>query len=130
MAADGARRLGKAGLRAALLGSLALVGACSELDETPLEPRQPAAYPDSPVSSPPLRSTPPQPVALPPKDACGAEALAHLVGKNKSEIPVPVNPSQRRVACNTCPVTEELRPWRLNIFYDAKTGVITEVRCG
>jgi hypothetical protein len=27
-------------------------------------------------------------------------------------------------------VTEDFRPWRLNIFYDQKTGTITEVRCG
>ena len=120
-------------MRAALLAGLALVAACSELDQPAYEPRRPPMLPDTPMSSPVRQTpaTPPEPTAPQlPRDACGAAALAHLVGKNKSEIPVPVNPGQRRVACNTCPVTEEFSPWRLNIFYDATTGVITEVRCG
>ena len=118
-------------MRAALLAAVALA-ACSELDQQALEPRQPPTLPDTPVSSPVLRTPEPapEPIQDAPKDACGAAALAHLVGKNKSEIPVPVNPAQRRVACTTCPITEDFSPWRLNIFYDAKTGVITEVRCG
>jgi hypothetical protein len=41
-----------------------------------------------------------------------------------------VNPAQRRVACTTCPVTDDLDPGRLNIFYDERTQLITEVRCG
>jgi hypothetical protein len=125
--------MGAAGLSRAALGLAALLSACGELNQPVAhQPRQASSRPDTPVSAP-VMQTPaaaPQPVERPPADACGAKALAHLVGKNRSEIPIPVNPAQRRVACNTCPITEDYSPWRLNIFYDAKTGVITEVRCG
>jgi hypothetical protein len=63
-------------------------------------------------------------------DECGARELQHLVGKPRSEIPVPVNPALQRVACTTCPVTMDFHPRRLNFFYDADTGRIKEVRCG
>ncbi len=36
--------------------------------------------------------------------------LQGLIGKQRSEIPIPVDPSRRRVACTTCPVTPELSP--------------------
>ena len=121
-------------MRAAVLaGVFGLLGGCGELDQpVTYPPRRAPALPDTPVSSPVQQTPAPAttPVDRAPADACGAAAHAHLVGKNRSEIPVPVNPSQRRVACNTCPITEDFSPWRLNIFYDAKTGVITEVRCG
>ncbi len=120
-------------MRGAGLMLLALLGACGELDRpVSYSPRQAPSLPDTPVSSAAMQTPAPapQPVDAAPRDACGAEALAHLVGKKRSEIPVPVNPGQRRVACTTCPITEDYSPWRLNIFYDAATGLITEVRCG
>ena len=63
-------------------------------------------------------------------DACGMAAHAYLVGKNRTEIPVPVDPSSRRVHCSTCPVTQDFNPRRLNIVYDEASGRITAVRCG
>ena len=118
-------------MRAWPLAGLLALGACGELDQPNYPPRR-APAPDTPVASPPMRTPAPapQPIDRAPADACGAAALAHLVGKNRSEIPIPVNPAQRRVACNTCPISADFSPWRLNIFYDQKTGVITEVRCG
>ncbi|HYD43985.1 MAG TPA: I78 family peptidase inhibitor [Phenylobacterium sp.] len=65
-----------------------------------------------------------------PPDRCGAAGLQSLIGKPRTEIPVPVNPRLRRVACTTCPVTMDFNPERLNIFFDAETGVVKEVRCG
>ena len=119
-------------MRALCLAGLLAVGACGELDQPNYPPRRAPALPDTPVASPPMRTPAPAPqaVARQPRDACGADALQHLVGKSRSEIPVPVNPAQRRVACTTCPITDDYSPWRLNIFYDAGTGRITEVRCG
>ena len=111
-----------------------LAAGCGELDRPAYSPRAAPRLPapDTPVASPVMQTPAPEPssAAAASSDACGAAALSHLVGKNKREIPVPVDPSRRRVACSTCPVTEDLRPWRLNIFYDQKTGVITDVRCG
>lgn len=84
------------------------------------------------VDHKPLAPPPPPPVRPPQGKApqCDARDLAYLVGKNKSEIPVPVNPSLRRVACTTCPVTMDYNPRRTNIFFDAATGIVKQVKCG
>lgn len=86
----------------------------------------PPTVDNKPLAPPP----PPARVDSGSADQCDAKALANLVGKNKSEIPVPVNPSLRRVACTDCPVTMDYNPRRTNIFFDATTGVIKEVKCG
>lgn len=65
-----------------------------------------------------------------PKDACGAADLQALVGHSRTEIPVPVDPNRQRVACTTCPVSTDVRPERLNFFFDAGSGQIREIRCG
>ncbi|MBI1407576.1 MAG: peptidase inhibitor I78 [Caulobacter sp.] len=91
-------------------------------------PTPPPAPPPAPVVS---AKPPPLPMpARPPKDHCGAWELQHLVGRPKTDIPVPVDPSKRRVVCNTCPVTMDYRQDRLNIVFDARTGIVTEVKCG
>ena len=82
---------------------------------------------DAPPPEAPPRITPPSHT---PRDQCGSAELQSLVGRPRTEIPVPVNPAMRRVACTTCPVTMDYRPDRLNIFFDAETGVVKEVRCG
>lgn len=97
--------------------ALALTGCASEVDQPPPPP-------------PPSRPAPPPPPPPPPADECGAAAAQRYVGKNRSEIPVPVNPTLQRVACTTCPVTMDFNPRRLNFFFDAQTGVIKEVKCG
>jgi hypothetical protein len=56
--------------------------------------------------------------------------MQRLVGRPRSEIPVPLQPSRQRVACTTCPVTLDFNPARLNFFFDAATGIVREVRCG
>ncbi len=86
-----------------------------------------------PLAPPPTTSPlpPPPPVAPPPEpDRCGAAALQRLVGRPRSEIPVPVDPGLQRVACTSCPVTMDFDPKRLNFFFDADTGIIREIRCG
>ena len=78
---------------------------------------------------PPAPAPPPAPVPQP-ADACGAREHQHLVGRPRSEIPVPLDPAKQRVACSTCPVTMDFSAERLNFFFDASTGIIKEVRCG
>lgn len=63
-------------------------------------------------------------------DLCKANELQWLVGKPKTEIPVPVDVVNRRVVCTTCPVTEDYSPYRMNIFFDAETELVEQVRCG
>jgi hypothetical protein len=66
----------------------------------------------------------------PTADLCRAGELQYLVGKPKTDIPVPVDVVNRRVTCTTCPVTEDFSPYRLNIFFNERTQVVEQVRCG
>lgn len=76
----------------------------------------------------------PPPVPIPAtdngEDQCRAAKYQSLVGKKKSEIPPKPAGATWRVACNSCPVTMDYSPMRLNIFYDTKTEIIESVRCG
>ena len=114
------------------------VAACA-----PSEPLRRAAPPPAPVAvqpAPARFNTPtpyvtPQPSSQPTapstaSDACGAAAHQYLVGKNRSEIPVPVDPRNRRVHCSTCPVTMDFNPRRLNFVYSSQTNLVAEVKCG
>lgn len=107
--------------RAIVLAGLLALAACSTAPESP-----------PPAPPPPVAPSPaPPPVSPPPpSDACDARSHQYLVGRPRSEVPAPVNPNLRRVTCTTCPVTMDFNPNRLNIFFDAATGIIKEVRCG
>jgi hypothetical protein len=73
---------------------------------------------------------PPPPRPAPPKDACGAGPLQYLIGRPRTEIPVPVDPGRRRVVCSTCMITQDYIASRLTIVYDSGTGLVKSVRCG
>ena len=92
--------------------------------EAPAARAAPVA-PAAPAARPPLATPIPRP-----RDACGAAALQGLVGRPRTEIPVPVDPNRQRVACTTCPVSQDDRPDRLNFLFDADTGRIREIKCG
>ncbi len=63
-------------------------------------------------------------------DQCGASGLQYLVGKPRTEIPVPLDPGARRVVCSTCVTTREFRADRQTIVFDTETGIIKSVTCG
>jgi hypothetical protein len=110
-------------VRVATLAGLTLIlAACSSGGPSEITPSTPPA-------SRPVAVQPPTP-ATPSRDQCGAADLQGLVGKSRTEIPIPIDPNKQRVACTTCPVTMDFSPQRLNFFFDAATGVIKEVRCG
>ena len=69
---------------------------------------------------------------MPPSEAdlCKAGDLQWLVGRSKTEIPVPVEVVNRRVTCTTCMITEDYSAYRLNIFFNDQTGIVEQVRCG
>ena len=85
----------------------------------------------TPPSAPPETATttaaapPPTPLV----DHCGAADLQYLVGRSKSDIPVPVKPASRRVLCTTCPMTRDYREDRQTILFDEQTGLVTAVTC-
>lgn len=63
-------------------------------------------------------------------DLCRAAEMQWLIGKPRTDIPVPVEVVNRRVACTTCPITEDYSAYRLNIFFNEESGLIEQVRCG
>lgn len=109
--------MGEAGMKTKLMLGLAVMALAGCAGDPPPPPPPPIA----PAPPPP---PPPEP------DKCGAAAAQKFVGRPRSEIPVPVQPSLQRVACTTCPVTMDFNERRLNFFYDAETGIVKEVRCG
>lgn len=85
----------------------------------------PAARYDGPAG-PPAPVYQPRPVA----DECGAGGLQTLVGQPRTEIPVPVEITNRRVTCTDCPLTEDYSASRLNILFNRETGLVERVYCG
>jgi len=111
------RALGKGGLIVLLA-----LAACSTPASDASAPRAiEAAQINLPTGSPP---------ADPTVDLCRAGPLQWLVGKPKTDIPVPVDVVNRRVTCTNCPVTEDYSPTRLNIFFNERTELVEQVRCG
>lgn len=110
----------------AVLGGMILLSGCAgpQNDAPPPSPRGPPP-PQSNMSRPP-----PPPRNQEPPDSCGARPLQYLVGRPRTEIPIPLEPARRRVVCSTCPMTQDFSAYRQTIIYDAQTGLVKEVRCG
>lgn len=97
--------------------------------QAPASP-EPLAPPILPTTTPAARSPIPQASKAAARDACGAYELQGLVGRPRTDIPVPIEPRRQRVACTTCPQTDDVDPTRLNFLFDAQTGRIRQIRCG
>ena len=118
--------MGEAGVRIVVLAALvALAGCTSKYLPVDDAGRHTAAPPVEPSAA---AATPPAPTA--PPDTCGAADLAYLVGKPKTEIPIPVDLTKRRVTCESCPRTMEVRPDRQTILFDDATKLVKSVTCG
>lgn len=114
--------MGKGGLIAPSLMALAALSACSTpASDAPAVRAVEEAQMSQPVGARPVNPT---------TDLCRAGEMQWLVGKPKTDIPVPVDVVNRRVTCTTCPVTEDYSPHRLNIFFNDQTGIVEQVRCG
>jgi hypothetical protein len=107
----------------------------------PRYPTKPAAVGAAPSAEAPVLAPAPAPPPAPKhtpiprpqvsvRDQCGAADLQRLVGRPRTEVPVPLDPGRQRVACTTCPVTDDFDPLRLNFFFDADSGRIKQIRCG
>lgn len=108
------------------------LASCTSAPEAPVVPAPKPVQ--APVYHPPVVSSPlppPKPVYKPmAEDQCGAAALQYLVGKPRTEIPVPLDPGKRRVVCSSCIVTQEYRSDRQTIVFSSETGIIESVKCG
>lgn len=89
----------------AALAGLTLLGACFSSD-----PETPPAVPPSP------------------SDACEASQLQGLVGHDKAVLNVSKLDKPVRMIGPAMAVTDDYRPDRVNVEYDAK-GVITRISC-
>jgi len=107
----------------ALIAMMVLAG-CSSAPEPapPPPPTTPTAPPAIALPTPPPQSEP--------KDECGLKDAQQFIGKPRTSLPAPVDPSRWRVACTTCPVTMDYRADRLNILFNADTGIVQQVKCG
>ena len=83
---------------------------------------------DEPIKGPP--STPAGPPRADEANQCGASRYRWLIGRPRSAIPPQPANARWRVTCTGCPITMDYSPRRLNIFYDAETERVEEVRCG
>lgn len=95
-------------MRLFLISAAVALGAC-----TPVPPPGPAPEPISPE-----------------QNQCRASDYQFLIGRDRSEIPAQPAGATWRVTCNSCPVTMDYNPSRLNITYDDRSGVIDAVSCG
>ncbi len=89
----------------------------------------PPAPPQQSFPAPAPHADPSRPQAMS-DDTCGAADLQYLVGKPRTEIPVPLDPGKRRVVCSSCIITQDYRPDRQTITFDTDTGIIKSVSCG
>ena len=63
-------------------------------------------------------------------DLCNARSLSYLIGRPRTEIPIPVDPSMRQVVCTTCIAPQDHSDTRQRVLFDAETSLITAVGCG
>jgi len=82
------------------------------------------------ASSPPAHNGGSMPVPPDGPTQCRADHYQRYVGRNRSELPPKPANENWRVTCTTCPVTMDYSPSRLNFFYEERTGIIREVKCG
>lgn len=90
--------------------------------------------PDTPVSSPPDRPAVPEPSLTgpgeDPNDPCEAKRFQHFVGKPWTIVGTPPPNRTWRVFSTTDAVTEDYSPTRMNVMWDAQTGLVKSVTCG
>lgn len=76
------------------------------------------------------RGAGPDPVPSQPENACGASQYQYLVGKDRSQVPAAPAGATWRVHSTEEAVTMDYNPRRLNIVWNARTGVVQSVSCG
>jgi len=118
---------------AGALGLAIGVGSCAAPPPGTPGPPTPAPAAAAPTPVPPTPAPAPPRISQAPRsgiDGCGAVALKYLVGRPRTEIPIPLEPGRRRVLCATCPIEHDYDSRRQTILYDERTGVVTSVTCG
>lgn len=105
--------------------SALFIGACSSKKPKKIVVSQPPATVVVPYKPAPIK--PKQAVVV--NDQCQAKELQYLVGRPRTEIPIPLYPHKRRVVCLSCVLTADVNLERQTIIFDEKTGLIRSVKC-
>jgi len=109
-------------MNTALAAIAVAIAACVAAGCVLLEPAQPAAAAPKYVRTVDVQS-------IDERDACGAKALTHLIGKKLDDQGVPsASPRVRHIGPGDA-VTEDLRIERLNLYVNG-AGVIEMINCG
>ena len=110
------------------LAAVAALAACSE-QAPPAAPVEPAP-PGAPAQPPAPPSPPDAPVAPAPADGCGAAERQDWIGRARSDLPPPPPGADWRVFETGQPLTQDLRPDRLNIEIDPDSQKVVRLSCG
>ena len=106
------------------LAAVAALAACSE--ETPPSAPVEAVPPAAPAGP----ASPEAPAAPEPANACGAAEHQDLIGRARADLPSPPHGANWRVFETGQPVTQDLRPDRLNIQIDPDSQKVVGLSCG
>lgn len=99
------------------LAAVAALAACTEPAPAPSKP--------APIPSPANGAATPAP-----PDACGAAERQDWIGRARSDLPSPPAGADWRVFETGQPVTQDLRPNRLNIEIDPGSRKVVRLACG
>lgn len=105
---------------------VATLAACSEPSPSPAD--RPAQAPVEPRPAPPPE--PGSPDAPAPADACGAAERQDWIGRARSDLPSAPADALWRIYETGQPVTQDLRPNRLNIEIDPDSQTVVRLSCG
>lgn len=109
--------------------AMAVAAALAACSESPAPAgSEPAAAPDSPPT--PAAPAEPAPAPAPAADDCGAAERQDWIGRARADLPEAPDGANWRVYETGQPVTQDLRPDRLNIEIDPDSQTVVRLSCG
>ena len=109
-------------MRAMPIFLISFLGACVA------SPVMPPTAPKGAVPSP--RAAPERIGLQPEPDTCGARSYTYLLGHPVAHAPQHPGNRNYRIATDDGPITADLNPQRVNIFYNEESGLIVGIKCG
>ena len=111
------------------VAATAALAACAEQTPASSPPADEAAV-TAPVEPRPAAPPGPEAPRPDPADACGAAGRQDWVGRARSDLPTAPAGANWRIFETGQPVTQDLRPDRLNIEIDPDSQTVVRLSCG